>query len=266
MSFIDELAHARMIDLGRPLEPTTPVSPNHVPFRMALLRRHGDRVRADGSSGSNEMITLGGHTGTHLDALCHVATDGRLHGGVDALAAATGGRYTVLGVETLGPFLCRGVLLDVPATLGVESLEPGQGVTAELLGATADREGVAVEPGTAVLVRTGWPVGRYEDPDKYLGWVTGVPGTDGSGAQWLIDRRVAVAGADTIAFEQIHAGRGHAELPVHGKLLVEAGIPILEVLDLEELAAARAWEFGFVCVPLKLVGATGSPVRPLAVL
>src|SRR5581483_3266892 len=94
------LSGARVFDLGHPLDPGMPVSPNHPGYRMALLRRHGDMVRADGGSASNEMIVMGGHTGTHLDALCHVSHAGKLHGGIDAQEAQTGGRFQQLGLET----------------------------------------------------------------------------------------------------------------------------------------------------------------------
>jgi kynurenine formamidase len=77
---------------------------------------------------------------------------------------------------------------------------------------------------------------------------------------------VRAAGSDTIAFERIPAGAGHAVLPVHRVLLVEHGIHIIETLALEELAASGAREFLFVLSPLKVVGGTGSPVRPLAVV
>jgi kynurenine formamidase len=76
---------------------------------------------------------------------------------------------------------------------------------------------------------------------------------------------VRVTGADTIAYERLAPGAGHSSLPVHTILLVENGIHIVEVMALEELAADRVYEFLFVLVPLKLTGATGSPVRPLAV-
>jgi kynurenine formamidase len=82
----------------------------------------------------------------------------------------------------------------------------------------------------------------------------------------LADRGVAVTGGETVAYEQILAGRGHALLPVHVLLLFERGIPIVEMLDLQRLAADRVYEFLFVLAPLKIVGATGSPVRPLALV
>lgn len=263
---VDSLAGARVYDLARPLETATPTSPNHPPFRMGLIRRHGDMVRPDGGSGANELFTMGGHTGTHVDALCHVSHDGRLYGGLDAGEASRGGRFSQLGVETVAPILCRGVLLNVPELLGVETLTGGHPITAAELKLTAAQHGVEVRSGDAVLVRSGWPVGRYDDARRYVGHESGVPGPDESAGRWLAERGVRVTGADTIAYERLAPGAGHATLPVHLILLVEHGIHIVEVMDLEQLAADGVREFLFVLVPLKLVGATGSPVRPLAIV
>ena len=259
-------ANYRVYDLGRPLEAVTPVAPGHPNFRMALLRRHGDVQRPDGSSSANELISTSGHTGTHIDAFAHFSKDGRLQGGHDAQEASRGSRFKVHGVETIAPIVARGVLLDVAAAEGSAVLEPGRPITAGDVEKTCRHHGVEIGAGDAVLFRTGWPVGRYDQEAAYVGWPTGVPGPDETAARWLADRRVQVAGSDTIAFEWLAPGAGHTKLPVHVILLVENGIHIIEVLDLEELAAAGVREFLFVCSPLKLVGATGSPVRPLALV
>ena len=262
----EQLEGARVYDLAQPLEAATPTSPNHPPFRMALLRRHGDVVRPDGGSGANELLTMGGHTGTHLDALCHVAQGMKLHGGLDAGEASRGGRFRELGVDTVAPIVCRGVLLDVARALGVEALEASHPVTGGELERTCREQGLELRAGDAVLVRSGWPVGRYHDSAAYVGRETGVPGPDESAARWLAERRVRVTGADTIAYEWLAPGTGHSSLPVHTILLVESGIHIIEVMALEELARDAVHEFLFIVAPLRLVGATGSPVRPLAVV
>ena len=83
---------------------------------------------------------------------------------------------------------------------------------------------------------------------------------------WLADRRVRLAGGETIAFEVIRPGAGHATLPVHRILLVEAGIHIIETMDLTGLAASGSLEFVLVVTPLKIVGGTGSPIRPIALV
>jgi len=249
-------------DLAHPLEPAMPVSPNHPGYRMALLRRHGHMVRADGGSAANEMIMMGGHTGTHLDALAHVSQDGKLHGGVDAQAAQTGGRFTRLGVETVAPIVGRGVLIDVAAENG--AIDAGTPVTADDLARAADRHRTDPSGAVAILVRTGWAK-HWSTPSMYLGHESGVPGVDESGARWIAGHRPRAAGGDSMAFEHVPPGRGHALLPVHRILLVEHGIHIIENLDLEQLARDRRYEFLFMCAPLAFIGATGAPVRPVAV-
>ncbi|MEM7351762.1 MAG: cyclase family protein [Acidobacteriota bacterium] len=258
------LEDCRIYDLAQPLEHGIPVSPNHPGFKLALMRRHGDMERADGSSAANEMMLLGGHTGTHVDALCHVSLKGQLHGGTDAHTAQTGGRFRSLGVEEIPLTFCRGVMLDVPALTGVDVLEPDTAITAGDLEAAERRQGVEVRPGDAVLIRSGWPK-HWSDIDLFRGARGGAPGPDESAAHWMAERRVRITGAETIAYEHIPAGRGHALLPVHVILLVENGIHIIEVMDLSELARDGVSEFLFVLTPLKVVGATGVPVRPVAI-
>jgi kynurenine formamidase len=258
-------AGVEVFDLARPMYAGMAQSPNHPEFRLALLRRHGDTVRADGSSAANELIVTGGHVGTHIDALCHVSHDGMLHGGVDAATAQAGGRFSQLGIDTVAPFVCRGLLLDVPAALGIASCPPAYEITPADLAAAAAGLPSPPRPGDVLLVRSGWG-SRFEDRTTYIGHDCGVPGPGAEGAHWLAGHRPRAVGADTIAFEQLAPGAGHALLPAHRILLVEEGIHIIETLDLEELSARSVREFLFVMAPLALVGATGSPVRPLAVV
>jgi kynurenine formamidase len=255
-----------IIDLGRPMFVGMPQSPNHPAYWHTLPRRHGDTVRADGGSAANDMIVTGTHVGTHIDALAHVSHDGRLHGGVDAGAAGIGGRFMRHGVHTIEPMVRRGVLLDVPAALGLEMCPAGHEIVPEELEAAEKRAGVVVERGDVVLVRSGWGRRFDEGTEAYVGKATGVPGVGEDGACWLAARRPHAVGADTIAFERLAPGGGHSLLPAHRVLLVDSGIYIIEALALEELAASRVYEFTLVLIPINLVGATGSPVRPLAVI
>ncbi len=177
--------------------------------------------------------------------------------------AQRGGRFDELGIDAIDPFVGRGVLLDVPAAAGVERLEGGVEITTDLLDRA--KGDLTIDPGDVVLIRSGWGQ-LWEQGDPYLGDETGVPGVAEAGAHWLAAHRPAAVGADTIAFERIAPGEGHATLPAHRVLLVEEGINIIETLDLEALAASGAGEFLLVVAPLKVVGATGAPVRPLAVV
>ncbi len=259
------LEGARVYDLGQPMENGMPQSPNHPAFRLALTRRHGDMVRADGSSAAAEIIVTGGHVGTHIDALAHVSFQGQLHGGIDAAQAQTGGRFGQLGVDTIAPIACRGVLLDVAATKGRDVLDPGYAVTAADLDAAARRAGVRLQPGDAVLVRTGWG-SLFGDRAAFVGHDAGVPGPNEEAARWLVSGGAEIVGSDTIAFEEIPPGAGHSLLPVHRFLLFERGVHIVETLNLEELGRAGVSEFLFFASPLRIVGGTGSPIRPVAIV
>jgi kynurenine formamidase len=168
-----------------------------------------------------------------------------------------------LGVEEIPPILAPGVLLDVAASKGADELEPGYAVTAEDLENCCEEQGVDVEAGEVVLVRTG--NGRHwEDEERYLAG----PGMAASASYWLADRHVLAVGADNMAWDV--PGLRDPELgcimPGHLILLARRGIYIIENLVLEDLAASGHRRFDFVCTPLKFVGATGSPVRPVALI
>jgi len=252
-------------DLAQPLAAETPHSPNHPPFRMALMRRHGDMVREDGSSAANEIIVTGGHTGTHVDALAHVSYRGELHGGASAEDAQRGGRFSSHGIDAMEPMVCRGVLLDVAALHETDVLPGGYGITENDLAAAEEKSGVEVQAGDVVLVHSGWSR-NFGDAQAFLGHETGAPGPTEDAARWLAEKGVRATGAETIAYEQIKPEIGHALLPVHRLLLVESGIHIIEVMNITELAEAGIYEFMFILAPLKITGGTGSPVRPLAVV
>ena len=256
---------ARVFDLGQSLERGMPQSPNHPPFRMVLERRHGDMRRPDGGSAANELIITGGHVGTHIDAFCHVSHHGKLADGIDAHSVVVNGRFSELGVETIKPIICRGVLLDVPGALGQDVLEDGAAIDVEDIERVCAHQGTEVRAGDAVLIRTGWPQ-HWHDAPRFQGQVSGVPGPDESAGRWLANRAIRYAGSDTIAFERIAPGAGHSVLPVHRLFLVEHKIHIIELLFLEELAREKIYEFLFIALPLKITGATGSPVRPVALV
>jgi kynurenine formamidase len=149
------------------------------------------------------------------------------------------------------------VLLDVA---GEAPLAPGHVVAARELEAAA-RE-VELRPGDVVLVRLGsgaW----WQDRPAYE--AAGGLGPDASA--WLVERKPLAVGADNLAWDVPGLREpGLGTLPGHVLLLVRAGVYILESVFLEELAADGVREFAFVCLPLKLRGGTGSPVRPIAIV
>jgi kynurenine formamidase len=254
-----QLANARVYDLAQPYFPGMPHFPTHPPFLFSLTKRHGDFVTGEGVSSAAEAFAMSGHTGTHIDSLAHFSRGGKLFGGVEVEAAQSyQGGLERLSIDTVGPILRPGVLLDVAGSLGFEALPVDHEITPADLDQAAD--GLRIEPGSVVLLRTGW--GQFwNDPRRYVSGVQG-PGPAIEGARWLSGRGLFAAGADTMSFEKMPSNA----MAVHVHLLVESGIHIIECLNLEELAAAKVREFLFVASPLKIRGATGSPVRPFAVV
>lgn len=252
----------RVFDLGQPLHARMPQRHTHPRYAFALVRRHGDVVRESGLSTANEQIVLSGHTGTHLDALAHASVRGRLHGGRKAAEQQSHEGVGALGVETVAPFVTRFVLFDLATETGGPPLPAAQPIGGEALAIVASKMGLAPEPGDVALIRTGWGA-LWDEPARYEGSPDGIAGIDLSAAEWLAGHGVAAIGADNMTVEA--EPKEAKDLPVHSFCLVERGIHLIENLYLEDLARARAHEGLFLCAPLKLTGATGSPVRPVAI-
>jgi kynurenine formamidase len=252
------LTSAKVYDLAQPYFTGMPHHPAHPPFLFSLVKTHGEYLGPNGASSASDAIALGSHVGTHIDALCHFSCGGKLYGGDEAAGLQSyGGGLRQHSIDTVPPIFRRGVLLDITAAVGLDPLPEDFEILAAHLDAAA--EGVEIRAGDVVLLRTGWA--RYfRDPAKFISQVHG-PGPALAGAQWLSSRSVFAAGSDTVAFEKVP----DLAMPVHVHLLVESGIHIIECLNLEELAQSNVREFLFVALPLKIEGATGSPVRPVAV-
>jgi kynurenine formamidase len=267
MTLFDQIARAQVFDLEQPRFAGMPIHPAHKPgYFYALHRRHRDTYRPDRfgpRSGSSGMLTMMEHSGTHMDALCHQASDLTFHGGirVDAVERADG--YTALGAETMPPLLGRGVLLDVARWKQVDALPANDAITAEDLAGCARAQGVEVRPGDVLLVRTGFGT-RWNDEVAYLN----AAGVSKSANIWVADKGVAAVGADNMAWDSMQEKDPDTNMMLFGHvhLLVTHGIHILENLNLEALAEAGHREFCFIGIPLKFRGATGSPIRPLALV
>lgn len=212
-------------------------------------------------------IDYHGKSSSHLDALAHIAWQGQLFDGRTArdVVDAGGARYG--SVAALGTLVTRGVLLDLPAVRGVQWLEPGEPLYAADLDAAEDHAGVRIHPGDAVLLRSGQFARR-----RALGaWDSGAAsaGLHVTAAPWLFERDVAVLGADGDSDVRPSPVPG-VHSPIHILALTAMGIPLLDNLDLEPLAAAcreaGRYEFQLVLAPLNIPRGTGSPLNPVAVL
>jgi kynurenine formamidase len=267
MNLFDHIAHARVFDLEQPRFAGMPIHPAHKPgYFYALHRRHRDSYRPDQHgprTGASGVLTMMEHSGTHMDALCHQACDLKMHAGIAVDDVERSDGFTALGAETMRPLLGRGVLLDVAGWKKVDILPAHYAITADDFEGCARDAAVAVRPGDVLLVRTGYGA-RWTDESTYLN----AAGVSRSGNIWVAEQRVTAVGADNMAWDamQERDPRTNMMLFGHVHLLVTHGIHILENLNLEELAAAGHREFCIVGVPLKFRGATGSPIRPLALV
>jgi kynurenine formamidase len=253
----------RVYDLAQPLVPGMTRHPHHPPYSFELWKAHGDHDYGGGVTSATEVISTGGHVGTHIDALGHIACDGLVHGGfVIAEHQTKEGGLEVSSTEEIPPILGPGHLIDGELLFGGRSLTPADAIGAEEL-ARWFAERPAPGPGSIVLVRTGW-IRYFDDSERYLGRETGLPGVNLEGARWLSARGVRAVGSDTMNFE-FKIG-GVVSLRVHVHLLVESGIYIMETLNLERLAGDGVTEFTFAAIPLRIRGGTGSPIRPVAIV
>src|SRR5262245_34246432 len=261
----DQLQSARVYDLEQPRFFGMPIHPNHKPgYHYALHRRHRDGYQPERHgprTSASGTLTMMEHTGTHIDALCHQACGFKMFGDVPVEQAETPAGFTKLGIETVPPLLGRGVLLDVAGWKRQTPLPPRYSISAAELQACADAEKVTVCAGDVLLVRTGYAT-LWHDEAAYLQ----AAGVAKSGTLWAAECGVVAVGADNMAWDvpDERDPETGATLFAHAYLLSQKGIYNIENLNLDELARDRCYQFAFLGIPLKFNGATGSPLRPLA--
>jgi kynurenine formamidase len=256
----------QIYEAGMPLGATRSYALRLVP---AIEPRGSNRVLYNDEFLATEV----GQVGTQFDGLGHVGgevryADGSLnrvfYNGFTTAEMNAGTGLRELGIEHVKPLITRGVLVDLPTFKGVQRLVGGYEVTlADVRGALA-RQGIAessIAPGDAVLFRYGWAQ-LWSTPAEYN--AAALPGIGLEVARWLVERKVTVTGGDT-ATNEVSPNPTGAAIPVHQELMMKNGIFNIENLTFEELAAERAYEFLFVATPIRFKGATGSPLRPLAI-
>ncbi len=215
---------------------------------------------------SDDKVAMGVQAATHWDALAHVSYEGRLYNGIDAGVIDEGGAGR-LGIDAYGPVVTRGVLADVAHVHGVDHFDDGYAVTGDDLDAAVAQAGVTVEPGDALLVRTGQmhflregDKARFGDPS---------PGLSTRSIEWLRDHDVAAVATDTLVFEVWPCEDPAVLLPVHMIHLVDMGLAQGQLWALDELAADCStdgqYEFLLCATPLPLTRSVGGPVAPTAV-
>ncbi|HLN17560.1 MAG TPA: cyclase family protein [Acidimicrobiales bacterium] len=246
-----------------------PRNPRRNPLHV-LTRTGTDPPQVNGTGGTSrytdDMVVMHLQAATQWDALAHVFYDDRLYNGFPAATATTRGA-TRLGMEKYyDELVSRGVLLDIARLHEVETLPAGHRVTAEELDEACTTQRVTVEAGDIVLLRTGLMAVR----DRTGGWAAfegAAPGVHYTTATWFAEHGVAALACDNTAVES-YGVLQHYAIPFHMLALRDMGMPLGEYWYLEELAADcaddRVYEFLLVAPGLRVTGAVGSPVTPLA--
>ncbi len=255
----------QVLTLAQPLSPRTPVPQHRAGVQHFMGRDGGDYAagarRPGGFQFAEDTVVLPLHIGTHIDALCHAWYDDILYNGFPGSGTRSTSGATRCGIDKMGPIVGRGVLLDVVGLHGAP-LRDGVAIGAGDLERAARQADVNVGSGDIVLIRTGWAESQGRADSVSF---DGEPGLDSAAALWLAEREIAVLGADNFAVEVIPFAQGTV-FPVHQRLIRDFGIPLLEGLLLDELAKTGRYEFMFAASPLPVIGGTGSPISPIAIL
>jgi kynurenine formamidase len=238
-----------VLDLTQPLSETTPVLVLPEPFANTphLSRRPLSHFDDDGPAWAWDVLELGEHTGTHLDAPIHWITgkDGE-------------------DVASIPPSRLIAPVTVVDKTAEVAD-DPGYLLTAADLDAHEAQLG-PIAPGSWLFFRTGWG-SRAQDEAAFLnageqGPIT--PGPDVSGARWLAEHPGVIGfGVETVGIDAGSAGGMDPGFPVHNLLLGAGRYGLTQLANLDALPATGAV---VIVAPLKLVDGTGSPSRVLALV
>jgi len=211
-------------------------------------------------------VSYHGNNTTHLDAPSHLYYKGQIYNGYSQSSYTDrgAGKDDVMGMKD-GVFT-RGVLFDIPKLKGVSFLDDEEAIYVEDLEAWEKKAGFKVEAGDAVLVRTGRRVRVREKGPMDLNRAT--PGLYASCVKWLRERGAAVLGSDVV--QDVRPSRIEGvNQPIHQMALNSLGMPLIDNADLEALAEAaarrRRWTYLLTMNPLRVPGATGGPVNPVAI-
>ncbi len=275
------LVHEGIVyDLGHTLHPDVPrfegrfwqqtlVSSAHIINpRKPLPGAEGRQVRSPGGWGRNrinwitELASGTFQIGTHLDGLNHLQIGDRFYNGWRARDIVEDCGTSKLGIETVPPIITRGVLVDVPRHRGLDRMQAGDIIGMDELEAILHSQGTPVGPGDALLFHTGWGA-LWGDHQAFN---VGEPGIGMAVADWLVEQRVALTGADTWSYGAVPSEDPERPFLVPQTLNVKHGLFIMENLATEVLAGAQVYEFLFCLTHHKTRGSTGAVIAPAAVI
>lgn len=239
----------------------------HMPFLFEPEALGIDPSEAQEAAGDVFEINYHGFSHTHLDAVNHFARNGKMYNGYPFKLTKSGG-FADLGIEHIGVngIVSRGVLVDFPALTGKDYIPAGTRLTAADLEAWEAKSGVKIGSGDVLLIRTG----RWQEVAArgYWPFADKAAGLDYTVAEWLKARNVAAIGCDGVS-DVMPSGVPTKLNPLHELVIVGLGMPIFDNMDLDRLAAEMARlnrsTFLFSATPIRVEGATGAPLNPIAV-
>ena len=209
-----------------------------------------------------DSIAMYTHTGTHMDMLNHLGYCGRFWNGWTPERHLGSRQWRVGGPDKYPNIVARAVMLDIAGLHGVDCLPDSYVITPKDIQAAAGEHGVDLRVGDIVCIRTGRMI-KWPSHEEYF---VNSPGIGIAAARYLCEEAGAMCiGSDNEGLEVSPPEDPSEFIPVHPYMFATAGAQIIESLWLEELAAERVYEFAFIGGPLKFAGATGAPLRPLAI-
>ena len=266
LDVIKQVAGGKAYDLGVEMfvgMPTCCVPFGDPNFQIFMTHTPAQDTAKELLSYSGDGVSMYTHSGTHIDTLNHFGLHGKIWNQVSSQDALGVRGWTKSGADKYPPIIARGVLIDVAKSKNVATLPTSYPITVADLQDALKKQATALKSGDVVLVRTGvmtlWP-----DTAKYR--LADQPGLSLEAAQWLVEgQKAMLIGADNFGIESFPSKDPENFVPVHTYLLAERGVSLVEALWLEELAKDQVYEFLFIASPLKMRGATASPIRPLAI-
>ncbi len=253
-------------DLGVNLGNARPrLSPDSIfPFSLSQFRTPASfagNAEMLGNSFNVEIIQGSIHQSSHIDALIHAQRHGQVYGGGQISDLLGDFGWRAYGAETIPPIVLRGVVIDAASVHGTLPVPDGYALTAAELEAAVRAQALTLKAGDAVLIRTGKNTQYMTDRQAFE---AGCPGISAEAARWLVAQGMVLFGLDATSADP-HPVPDWDDT-VHEELLIKRGIHIIENVNLEDLVRAQVKEFAFICLPLRIEGATGSWVRPLALV
>ena len=239
----------------------------HEPFIFPKDAFGADPDLAQEGAGDIFEIEYHGYSHTHLDAVNHFGRDGKMYNGYP-FEINSNNEFENLGVDEIGKsgIVGRGVLIDLPIFFGVDYVEAGTAITIEDIKKWEEKNNIKIGKGDILLLRTG----RWEQLRQKGYWeiTKKITGFHYSVASFLKERDVAVIGCDGVS-DVYPSGIESKKDALHELVLVDLGMPIFDNMDLDELSAhldeLGRKTFMFVANPLKIKGATGAPINPVAI-